>query len=186
MNTIDYFFSLSSVWSYLVSERVKDLVAHHGMQVRYMPVAFISGERKQGTNADYLPVDTPSSQTVPDTDLATRVVIAAQHQGIDVALLVDKLLRAQWCEEQSVADEAALRTILHAARLDDEFLLGKAGTQDMKVSANEIADKARAHGMNGPPLWVYGGQVFHGPSSLVHLAQAIWRNKAHNDPSRNT
>lgn len=185
MNTIDYFFSLSSVWSYLVSERVKDLVAQHGMQVRYMPVASVSRDRNQVANADSPPVDAPTSQTVPDTDLATRVVIAAQHQGIDVAPLVDKLLRAQWCEEQSVADEAALRTILHAARLDDELLLEKAGTQDMRGSANEIADKARAHGMNGPPLWVYRGEVFQGPSSLVHLTQAIWRNKAHGDPSRN-
>lgn len=186
MNTIDYFFSLNSVWSYLVSERVKDLVAHHGMQVRYMPVASIPGERTQAADADSLPVKISNSQSVPNTDLATRVVIAAQHQGMDVAPLIDKLLRAQWCEEQSVADEAALRTILHAVRLDDELLLEKAGTQNMKVSANEIADKARAHGMNGSPLWVYGDQVFQGPSSLVHLAQAIWRNKAHNDPSRNT
>lgn len=186
MNTIDYFFSLSSVWSYLMSERVKDLVAHHGMQVRYMPVASIARERNLAANADVLPVEATSPQTVPDTDLATRVVIAAQHQGIDVAPLVDKLLRAQWCEEQSVADEAALRTILHAARLDDELLLEKAGSQDMKVSAHEIADKARGHGMKGPPLWVYRSEVFQGPSSLVHLAQAIWRNKAHDDSSRNT
>ena len=185
MNTIDYFFSLNSVWSYLVSERVKDLVAHHGMQVRYMPVASVS-QRTQTAHAASVPVDAAGLQNAPDMDLATRVVIAAQHQGINVAPLVDKLLRAQWCEEQSVTDEAALRTILHAARLDDELLLEKAGTQDMKVRASEIADKARAHGMNGPPLWVYRGEVFQGPSSLIRLAQAIWRNKAHGDPNRNT
>lgn len=186
MNTIDYFFSLSSVWSYLLSERVKDLVGHHGMQVRYMPVTSICFERTQVVNADSLAVEEPDPQAGPNTDLATRVVIAAQHHGIDVAPLVDKLLRAQWCEEQSVADEAALRTILHAVRLDDELLLEKAGNQDMKASAHEIADKARDHGMKGPPLWVYRGEVFQGPSSLVHLAQAIWRNKVHDESSRNT
>lgn len=204
MSAIDYFFSLSSVWSYLVSERVKDLVAHHGMQVRYLPVAAnlrigdeqdhpaqskhqigkdvsIVGIGETLTSAGSLG-DMGAVQTMPDTNLATRVVIAALHQGIDVGPLVDRLLRVQWCEDQSVADEATLRTILHAVRLDDELLLQKAGTQDMKLIALDNTNKARTHGMNGQPLWVYRDEVFRGPSSLVHLAQAIWRDKARVNP----
>jgi 2-hydroxychromene-2-carboxylate isomerase len=198
MQPIDYYFWLNSDWAYLGADRLEDLAARQGAKIRYMPVDLPYVYSKTG--GVILPLRAPERQAYrvaelerwcarldihvnpnprfmcPDAGLASRIVIAADMQGIACHPLYKAILHAEWCDDQDISDEATLRSIIHSLHLDDESLVRDAESARVKTAYSDYTHAAIAAGVFGSPTYVYRGEVFWGQDRLDFLEEAIARS----------
>lgn len=195
MGFVDYYFWLGSEWTLLGADRLQEIAARHGAKIRYYPIdlpkvcARTGGalpaewprERQAYRVADVKRWSTRLSvQLNPtpkflwrDVNLASRIVVAAIQMGLQVHALHRAILRAKWCEEQDISDEATLRSILHELRLDDVNLIREASSPAAKRILGEYTEKAIAAGVFGVPSYVFSGELFHGQDRLDFLDEAL-------------
>ena len=107
----------------------------------------------------------------PNADQASRLVIAADLQGLPVAALYKAILHAEWCEDRDISSEPTLREIAAAQGLDADALLRAA--PDVERRYRQYTDEAVAAGAFGSPSYVYAGELFWGQDRLEMLEEAI-------------
>jgi 2-hydroxychromene-2-carboxylate isomerase len=110
----------------------------------------------------------------PDASLASRLVIAADHDGVRVAPLYKAILAAQWCEERDISKPGTLRDILVAQSLDADRLMGLAERSDIVDTYQRNTDEAVACGVFGSPSYVVDGELFWGQDRLDFLEEALY------------
>ena len=195
MGFVDYYFWMGSEWTLLGADRLEEIAVRHGARINYYPLDL---PRLCARTGGTLPAEWPrerqahrvadvrrwcsrlSVQLNPtpkylwcDVNLASRIVAAAIQMGLQVHPLYRAILRAQWCEEQDISDEATLRSILHELRLDDVNLIREASSLAAKRILGENTEKAIAAGVFGVPSYVFRGELFHGPDRLDFLEEAL-------------
>jgi len=193
--TIDYYFWMNSDWAYLGADRLEQLAARRGASIRYLPVDLPAVYARTG--GVILPMRAPERQAYrvaelkrwckrlgihvnptprfmcPDAGLASRVVIAADSAGVQVAALYKAILAAQWCEEQDISDATTLRAILLSQNLDADTLLRLAETSAVQTAYVRNTDAAVAAGVFGSPSYVLNGELFWGQDRLDFLEEAL-------------
>ena len=142
---LDYYFWLNSDWAYLGADRLEALARRQNVAIRYKPVdlpdvyartgGVLLGQRSR-ERQDYrvaelrrwcrklgIPVNPHPAHMCPNADQASRIVIAADLQGLPVAALYKAILHAEWCEDRDISSESTLREIAAAQGLDADALL---------------------------------------------------------------
>lgn len=195
MKTIDYYFWLNSDWAYLGADRLEALAARQQARIRYLPVdlpevyartggillGLRSPERQAYRVAELarwcrkldIHVNPQPAYMCPDASLASRIVIAADQAGLPVAALYKAILKAEWCDEQDISDEATLRAILVQQGLDAPALLAAAAEPGIEAVYRRNTNDAVAAGVFGSPAYVYRGEVFWGQDRLEMLEEAV-------------
>lgn len=195
MNTpgIHYYFWMNSDWAYLGADRLEAIAHKHDISIHYKPVdlpqvyartgGVLLGQRSPERQAYRIAelqrwcrklgihVNPTPRFMCPDATLASTLVIAIDQAGLPVLDLYKAILRAQWCEEQNIADPAQLARILQACQLDAEYWLQQAPLMQKQYQAH--TEEAIAAGVFGSPTYVYQGELFWGQDRLDMLDEAI-------------
>ncbi|ATH98494.1 2-hydroxychromene-2-carboxylate isomerase [Alcaligenes faecalis] len=195
MNTpgIHYYFWMNSDWAYLGADRLEAITHKHGIPIHYKPVdlpqvyartgGVLLGQRSPERQAYRIAelqrwcrklgihVNPTPRFMCPDATLASTLVIAIDRAGLPVLDLYKAILRAQWCEEQNIADPAQLARILQACQLDAEYWLQQAPLMQKQYQAH--TEEAIAAGVFGSPTYVYQGELFWGQDRLDMLDETI-------------
>ena len=192
--TIDYYLSLISPWSYLGHQRLQDIAASHQATIKVWPVDFAvifpstggvplarRSPQRQAYRmeelrrwCDYLDLPlTPEPKHFPVSDkLAAAMVIELREQQAESAMrLAGACLRACWVEDRDISDHHTLLTIASENQLDGEQLLAAAELAPQIIAADSEAAVKR--GIFGAPSYLYDGQIFWGQDRLDFLDRAL-------------
>ena len=193
---IDYYFSVISPWAYMGDERLRDIAAKHGYEVRHHPM--LSPRLFPATGGKPLKDRAPQRQDyrmqeltrwtkhlgfalnlqpkffpAPEAAASQLIWAARDADPKKVGLLANALMRAVWEDEQNIADDATLAKIATACKLDGDALV-KASKGDAYVKAIEAdVDAAIERGVFGYPTYVLGDDLFWGQDRLDFLERAL-------------
>ena len=188
------FYSLSSPWAYFMGPRLQDIVRRHRPKLQLKPYDFQEivprtggvplrtrpEPRKRYHEAEldrwrtYLgmplalkPKHYPQIVTDPDWNkYAGWMVIAAQQQGLDAAVLSHALLRGLWAEERDTADPEMRRAIADENDFDGARLVAAEKSAEVQALYRQFTREAEALGVFGAPTFVLGGEIFWGQDRL--------------------
>ncbi len=194
--TVDYYLSLNSPWTYMGHRRFAELAETHGLVVRVYPVDF-GGIIFPATGG--LPVGKRSPQRQAyrlvelerwrkhlgialnikpkfwpaDEVLAARMVFAAGGSAADDLHLAGALLRAVWAEERNIADRDTLLVVAEACDLDAEALIKVADTDELAQRRVTESERAIERNVFGAPTYIFREQPFWGQDRVELLELAI-------------
>jgi 2-hydroxychromene-2-carboxylate isomerase len=192
--TLDFYFDLSSPYSYLAVTQVPQLAARTGARVNYKPFPLFAIFKATGNEmparvpakAAYMLKDLErwarhygvpfrfSSHFPVNTLKAMRLVVVGEQQGkaADVAL---SAFFAMWAEDQNLEDPKVLLEVARAAGLDPEAALAAIETQEVKDRVRANSDEAIARGVFGAPAFFVGEELFWGNDRLQFVEAALRR-----------
>lgn len=192
---IDYYFWLSSDWSFLGHGRFLALARRHHARVNFRPVRMRplldmtggivltqrSAQRQAHRVAELLrwrdrlgfPINIAPAHFPVDNEQALRVVAGAILAGRDVGDLAEGYMRAVWIEERNIADRAVVLDVAarHGVTAAEAELWCQADEADRLLTQNTEA--AAAAGAFGAPTYVAGGELFWGQDRLDFLAEHL-------------
>ena len=194
-DTIDYYFTVTSPWSYLGHEPILALAAKHNRKINFKPVDFgtvfaQSGglplpkrapQRRRyrmfelqrwrdyrGTELNLRPKFFPT-----DAELANRMAMVAGDSGQDAGALTLALMRGCWVDEVNVGERAICVEIANRAGLDGEALATAAQSAAGDARAAELTQDAIDAQVFGAPTYVIAGEPFWGQDRLELVARAL-------------
>ncbi|SEL68662.1 2-hydroxychromene-2-carboxylate isomerase [Pseudoxanthomonas sp. GM95] len=198
--SLDYFVTLHSPWSYLGHQAFLDVAARHGAQVRTRPVRILDLFAEVGalplaqrppTRQAYrlielqrvreqrgLPLNLKPKFYPCDIGLADRVIIALIEHGHAPHTYMSAAYAALWAQEANLADADTLAGLLRALGVDADAILK---TADAPHVAQLYADNTRAAieaGLPGLPGYVRGGEPFWGQDRIDLLDAALTSGRA--------
>jgi 2-hydroxychromene-2-carboxylate isomerase len=194
MAHIDYFFATLSPFSYLAGNRLEEVAAKHGADIRYRPLDIMAlfgrtggtpppqrhpsrqewrlldmerSAKKLGMAINLKPAHWPTNPAP-----SSYAIIAAQEAGGDVGALVHGFLRAVWAEERDIADEGVVREVLEAAGFDPA--LADSGLLSGAEQYARNLEEAVEGGVFGAPTYITdSGARFWGQDKIDDLDQFL-------------
>jgi 2-hydroxychromene-2-carboxylate isomerase len=188
------YFSLLSPWAYIGHGLLQGLVAKHGLNVDYRPVALSQVFPESGGLP--LPKRHPSRQKYRILELqrwrekrgldfhlqpqywpfdpapGDRLVCAMQLGGADPAAFIGAAFSGIFEGQRNLADKGELAAILEEAGYAPDWLeRGDSGEAEIQYQIN-MADALQA-GVFGSPSYVLDGEVFWGQDRLELLDDAL-------------
>lgn len=198
MTSIDYYFSLSSPFSYLGHPTLVEIARRHHVPIRYRPAEFrrifaATGglplhqrpparqayrlrELKRWSARRGLPIVLHPRHHFGPRELPSGVVIAAQRMGIDCDQLAFRIMRACWAEERDIADRGVLAGIVGELQLEPS-IMEVAESSEVAAEFARNTDEALARNVFGAPTYFYGDDMFWGQDRLDFLEEAIQLDK---------
>lgn len=191
MKTVDFYFDLSSPYSYLAATQLGPVAARHGATIAWKPVVLAAVFKATGNTmpaacaakAQHMLVDlarwakrydvpfTMSSHFPLNTIKPERLIVAAgAARAGDLALA---LFQGMWADDRNIADEAVMRAIVEAQGLDANALLAAIETPAVKDGLRANTDEAIARGMFGAPAMYVGDELFWGNDRLDFVEDAL-------------
>jgi 2-hydroxychromene-2-carboxylate isomerase len=193
--TFDFFFDLSSPYSYLAATQLDALTARTRAAVAWRPV--VLGAIFKATE-NVMPAANPAKARYMLRDLkrwakhygvpfkfasrfpmnaikAERLICAAElaHGAAAAAKLGRALFDALWVDDQDLNDPAALRAACDRVELSADELLAATETQAVKDKLRANTDDAIARGMFGAPAFFVGDEHFWGNDRLDFVEAAL-------------
>lgn len=198
MTIIDYYFWLSSDWSFLGHERLHRLAAYHGASIRYLPVrhrelfaatggqllgdrssqrqAYREAELRRWCDRLAFPLNMSPRHFPVDNEAALRVVTGAALNGfVATGKLIEAYMRAVWQEERNIADNDVVIEIAAEAGLRPDQALRFLSDPMVIEELGKNVRSAERHGVFGAPSYVVNGTVFWGQDRLDFLAEHLLR-----------
>lgn len=192
MKTVDFYFDLSSPYSYLAATQLGPLAARYGATVRWKPVVLAAVFQAAG---NVMPAQSPPKARHMLVDLERwarrygvpfvmsshfpvnaikpeRMIVAAQPTGRAAELGLG-LFRAMWVDDQNISDPAVMRAVATAAGLDADALLAAIETPAVKDGLRTNTDEAIARGVFGAPAMFVDDELFWGNDRLHFLEDAL-------------
>jgi 2-hydroxychromene-2-carboxylate isomerase len=198
MKTFDFFFDLSSPYSYLAATQLEGLTARTQAAVHWRPVVLgavfkAADNVMPGANpykARYMLRDLKrwaeqygvpfkfASRFPMNAIKAERLICAAElAHGKDAAAKLGRaLFDALWVDDQDLNDVAALRAACDRAKLPADELLAATETQSVKDALRANTDDAIKRGMFGAPAFFVGAEHFWGNDRLDFVEAALKAN----------
>lgn len=199
MPTIEFFYDFSSPYSYLASERIREVAARTG--AAFAPKPFVLAAVFKATN--------PGRNFVPAqlAHLGRDVTAWADHLGIAFAFpsqfpvnamrahrlvlgvddadaawrLAGRIFRAMWAEGRDITSDEVLAQLAAAEGLDAAALLEKSEQPEIKARLREYTDDAIARGAFGAPTMFVGDQMFFGNDRLHFVERAANGERVYRD-----
>jgi len=191
-NTIDYFFSIGSPWSYIGFDTFIELATRNGAEIRpYLTTvveanggifsrdrpdvrraygardlkrwARVRGKTLLLDNRPVLADPTPSSLTV----------ISAFLDGSDWIGLTGALQHAFWAEASDIGSPAVREQIARVAGFDGARLVRREADEDVKAKWAADRNHAVASGVFGFPTYRYDDELYWGQDNLSFLERHL-------------
>jgi len=144
-NTLSYYCTMASPWTYLGHEEVLALCRAHGAALDILPVdlttvfsvsgglplpqrapqrrAYRLGELQRWRARRNADLNLHPKYFPAPADKANCMVVAAVMAGLDAAALAGALMHGVWAEDRNIADDSDLAAIAGAAGFDADRLL---------------------------------------------------------------
>lgn len=197
---IEYFFSFSSLWSYVGSRVLQDIVGRTGARIDYKPIdlhaTFEAGGSKRVRDRPAprqlyrivemlrwrdrykIPLTVWPKYYPVEPALGHRMLLAALRDGADVAAFAHNGTQAVWADDLNVADPETLVAIADRSGLDGKALLAAADDPAIKAHEAELTAEAAERHLFGAPFYFYRGEPFWGQDRLEMLEEMIVSGRA--------
>lgn len=191
MSKIEFFFDVSSPYTYLSASRIDSVVEQAGYEVEWKP--FLLGGVFKATGND-LPAALPPRAAFMFKDL-NRL---ADHYGVEFnfpadtfplnSLLAQRVLTALYGEDQAamkrlareffsqywvhgvdLSKPEAVAETADKVGLDGAELVERASDPTVKDALRELTDDAVARGAFGAPTFFHDGEIYFGNDRLEHI-----------------
>lgn len=203
---IEFFFDVSSPWTYLAFSRIGAVAERTGAPVDWRPI-LVGGvfnavnqdlyETRANPNpvkARYLAKDLqdwarhcglvirwPDVFPVRAVE-PMRAVLAAEEKGALVAL-ADGFFRAYWREGRDISQHNEIEAVARAAGLDPAWLAARRAAPDIKARLRRNTDELiERGGFGSPTLFVDGNDMYFGNDRLPLVEAAAARAAGRNAP----
>ena len=204
--TIDYYFTVTSPWSYFGDLRVREIAVRCNATLQHRPVNAgdifsktgglplkdRSAERQTyrlreltrwrerlGIELNLEPEFFPAS-----SQLADKVIIATRGSGIDPGPLTNAFMRTVWVEDENIADPEVVKTILNAQKLDAVTLMASAQQEETARVLAAHTKEAISRGVFGLPSYVTADDLFWGQDRLDFLESSLAGYESGEDPEQ--
>ena len=193
MKKLEFFFDLSSPYSYLAATQVQPLADKTGAALIWRPMvlgavfkatgnempARVPGKARWMGNdlqrwAEHYGVPFRFSSHFPaNTIKAMRLVLVDDAKAGAVAMAG---FRAMWADDRDLTDDGVLRSIAEMGGLDPAAAMQAIETPAIKDKLRANTDEAVARGAFGAPAMLVGDELFWGNDRL-HFVEAALRRK---------
>lgn len=199
-NSIDYYLTVVSPFSYLGHRALMAVAEKHGCSVNFKPFKLME---VWGESGAVLPAQRPvvrqryrllELQRVAlmrdtclnlhpkhwptDPSLADLSICAISAMGGDPASFAYAAGRAVWEQNEQIADEAVVARLLDETGHDSASIIAKANTEEVAAIRDQNTAAAIAADAIGAPAYVYNGEVFWGQDRIEYLEQMIASGRA--------
>jgi 2-hydroxychromene-2-carboxylate isomerase len=194
MKRVEFFFDLSSPYSYMAATQMKALGERTGATVAWRPMVLGAVFKTVGND---MPARVPNKARWMMQDLSRW----AEHYGVPFQMsshfplntikamrliLVDEAKAAavasagfagMWAEDRDITSDAELRRIAELGGLDAAAALTAIETPAVKERLRANTDEAVARGAFGAPTFVVGDELFWGNDRLHFVERALQPGK---------
>lgn len=191
--TLEFFWELSSPYTYLAATQLDDLEQRTGAKVVWKPM--LLGKVFEATG-NQMPARIPAKARYMGGDLklwaqyygvpivvmpkvfpinsvaGARAAIAAEAQGQGPELSL-ALMQAYWGEGVDLSAPDAVLAVAQRAGLDVAALAAAMQSQEVKDQLRQNTDEAVARGAFGAPTFFVGEQMFWGNDRLPLIERAL-------------
>lgn len=194
-DVVDYYFTITSPWSYLGHQPFLKLLADNGYKAAFKPVDFgrvfaQSGglplpqrpvQRRRyrmfelqrwrdyrGAELNVKPKHFPT-----DPGPGNRMVLAAADEGLDAGALAQAFMRGCWVDDRDVGDAAVLIDIANGCGMDGAALAARAESEAGLARADALTQEAMDAQVFGAPTYVIRGEPFWGQDRLELVERAL-------------
>ena len=200
MQTLDYFFTLMSPFSYLGHDAFLALAKKYDAEVRFRPIRIMelfaaNGglplakraparqqyrliELQRWRDARALSLNLVPKHFPTSPERADRAVVAITRMGADPSDYMAATYRSLWAEDKDISQEATIVDNLRRTGHDAEQVLADADSE--AVGQVLLDNTAEAIGLNlpGVPGYVRSGEPFWGQDRLDLLELALAGDRA--------
>ena len=192
MKKIDFFFDLSSPYSYLAATQIQAIADRTGAEVAWRPMVLGAVFKTVGNE---MPARVPNKGRWMGNDLmrwaeqygvpfrfsshfpvnaikAMRLILVDDAKAAAVTMAG---FRAMWAEDRNIAEEAELRHVAEVGGLDPATALSAIENPAVKDKLRANTDEAIARGAFGAPTMLVGDDLYWGNDRLHHLEAALRR-----------
>ena len=204
--TIDYYFTVTSPWSYLGDIRVREIAARCNVTLQHRPVN--AGEIFSKTGG--LPLKDRSAERQAyrlrelarwrerlkiklnleptffpaSSELADKVIIVTRESGIDPGPLTNAFMRTVWVDNENIADPEVVKNVLGAQGLDAMTLMAAAQQDETARVLAAHTEEAISRGVFGLPSYVTADDLFWGQDRLEFLESSLAGYESGEDPEQ--
>ncbi len=189
---IDFYFDLSSPYSYLAATQLDAIANRHGATIAWKPLVLAAVFKAQGNvmpavcvpKAQYMVKDLArwaehygvpfqmSSRFPLPTIRGMRLIIAAESSGRS-GDLAKSLFAGMWERDLDISSDAVLRTLVSECGLSADELMAATETSAVKDKLRAYTDEAISRGVFGAPAMMVDGELFWGNDRLHFLEQQL-------------
>lgn len=192
---VDYYYSLTSPWTYLGHARFLRIAAAAGATVNCKPCDFgvifpktggVKLNQRAPQRQVYRMMELKRWRAFNDVELnlepkyfpaasetARLMTIACGEAGLDIGLLSGAILRGVWVEERNIADEPTLTAIANEQGMDGAALLEATRDETIATIAEANIAEALARNVFGAPTYIYQNENFWGQDRLDFVERAL-------------
>lgn len=193
---IDYYLSPVSPFAYLGHDVLVATARRHGAEVAVKPIDLgrvfpASGglplAKRAPQRQAYRLVElrrwaalrgvklneTPRHFPCPGDPAALWLLAIEEADPVAALEFAGALGRALWAEERNIADDAVLRELAAATRLDVERLAERAAAPDTRVHYDALTQEAIDRGVFGVPTYFVRGEPYWGQDRLDFVERAL-------------
>jgi 2-hydroxychromene-2-carboxylate isomerase len=195
MKKIDFYFDISSPYSYLAHEQIKLFEKENKYKSNYMPV-FLGGLHQManitapGLNpsrakhmikdlkicADWYKIKFQFNRYFPlKTINIMRGAIVAENEGF-LNNYIDKFFKAAWVDSLNLNDEKILEKFIKNMDINPKNFFEKIKNQTVKEDLKNRTDTAFKKGVFGAPTFIVGSKIFFGQDRLEFVYREAKKN----------
>jgi len=193
--TVDYFFSVNSPWMYLGHARFTEMTRRNNAHVRVKPMdmarvfdaagglplpqrprqrqLYRMAELKRWRAQLGIPIHLEPKHFRVPTEMAARLIIAADLKELNALALTGFLGRAVWEEERDISDPETLKAIAAEHGRNPKLLWEAAQAPETKAAFDAYTQEAIDRQVFGAPTYVYRDELFWGQDRLDFLERAL-------------
>ena len=193
--TIDYYFAVNSPWMHLGHARFVEIARRAGAHVavkpmdmgRVLPAAgglplpqrpvqrqlYRMAELKRWRAHLGIPINLEPKHFRVPTEMAARLIIAADLKDLNALALTGFLGRAVWEEERDISDPVTLKAIAAEHGRNAALLWDAAQSPETKAAYDAYTQEAIDRQIFGAPTYVYRDELFWGQDRLDFLERAL-------------
>lgn len=192
MTAVDFFFDLSSPYSFLAESQMAGLAKRTGCEVIYRPMVLSVVFRETHNHA---PLECPAKARYMGLDLyrwaaryeiefqfsshfplntmsAMRLILALKTPA-ERRQMAHQLFRAVWVQNQDISDEKVLFEVVAQTGLVSGPIEPIISDPEVKLALRKNTEEAVARGAFGAPTIFVGSQMFCGNDRLDFVEAAI-------------
>ena len=185
MKKIDFYFDISSPYSYLAHEQIKHFEKENKIKVNYMPILLggihqLANITAPGLNpsrakhmikdlkicADWFKVKFQFNRYFPlKTVNIMRGALVAEKEGF-LNNYVDQFYKAAWVDSLNLNDDKILERFIKNMDINPKSFIEKLSDQKIKDDLKTKTNNAFKKGVFGAPTFIVGSKIFFGQDRL--------------------
>lgn len=185
MKKIDFYFDISSPYSYLAHEQIKRFEKENKIKVNYMPILLggihqLANITAPGLNpsrakhmikdlkicADWFKVKFQFNRYFPlKTVNIMRGALVAEKEGF-LNNYVDQFYKAAWVDSLNLNDGKILERFIKNMDINPKSFIEKLSDQKIKDDLKTKTNNAFKRGVFGAPTFIVGSKMFFGQDRL--------------------